>query len=227
MLARTVRSPQGAHMPQPDNVDVVVADGTTVAPAVEPTRQRLIDATIELFIEGGYEATKVQKIARRAGMTTGAIYANFTSKEELLAEAIGQASLLALQTELSPAIEGLSSVEILQFLASEALGAPATGNHGMIIQGLAAAVRNPELRDTVIAPIRRLSDSVKLLLADAQRRGDLDADLDLDAVAYFAMTMTFGAFALKALNWELPDRATLDEVAARLLAGFGSPPASR
>lgn len=188
----------------------------------DATRAKLIEATIELFHEGGYEATKVQQIARRAGLTTGAIYANFSSKEELLAEAIGQASLLALQSELSPAIEGLSSVEILELLAREALGVPPTTNHAMIIQGVAAASRNPELRATVVSPIERLTEAVRLLMADAQAQGDLDPEVDLNALAYLAMAVTFGGFALKALNWELPPRDHLAVIARRLIQGFGT-----
>jgi AcrR family transcriptional regulator len=209
-------------MSEPDEANALTVNGS-VLPATdhETTRDRLIRATIELFLEGGYEATRVQRIARRAGMTTGAIYANFASKEELLAEAIGQASLLALQSEISPAIEGLTSLEILRLLGNEALGVPATENHGVIIQGIAAATRNPELRSTVVGPIRALGEAVRALLIQAQADGDIDPDLELDAVTYFAMTMTFGAFALKALDWPIPDRDHLDDVMFRLLGGFG------
>ena len=54
----------------------------------DSTRQRLLDAATEVFLENGYEGTRVAEIARRAGLTTGAIYGNFESKAELLTAAL-------------------------------------------------------------------------------------------------------------------------------------------
>src|SRR3954471_5996047 len=61
--------------------------GTT---APSDTRQRLLDAATEVFIEKGYEGTRVAEIARRAGLTTGAIYGNFGSKADLLTAALAE-----------------------------------------------------------------------------------------------------------------------------------------
>ncbi len=54
----------------------------------DSTRQRLLDAASEVFLEKGYEGTRVAEIARRAGLTTGAIYGNFESKADLLTAAL-------------------------------------------------------------------------------------------------------------------------------------------
>ena len=53
------------------------------------TRERLIAAAIEVFAEQGYEGARLQDIARGAGLTTGAVYANYRGKAELLFDAIG------------------------------------------------------------------------------------------------------------------------------------------
>lgn len=47
------------------------------------TRAKLIEAARELTREKGYERTTMEEIARRAGMTTGAIYGNFRNRDEL------------------------------------------------------------------------------------------------------------------------------------------------
>ncbi len=60
--------------------------------ALETTRDRLLAAATDVFSERGYDGAGVQEIARRAGLTTGAIYANFSGKAELLLEAIGARS---------------------------------------------------------------------------------------------------------------------------------------
>ena len=50
------------------------------------TRQALLDAAGEVFVERGLHRTSVEAIAARAGYTRGAFYSNFASKEELFAE---------------------------------------------------------------------------------------------------------------------------------------------
>src|SRR5438445_9574435 len=54
----------------------------------DQTRDRLVAAAAEVFAEKGYDRAGVQEIARRAGLTTGAIYGRFTGKAELLHAAI-------------------------------------------------------------------------------------------------------------------------------------------
>jgi AcrR family transcriptional regulator len=54
----------------------------------QQTRTAIIDAAITLFADHGVEGTSMEAIARRAGLTQGAIYSNFTGKADLWA-AIG------------------------------------------------------------------------------------------------------------------------------------------
>jgi AcrR family transcriptional regulator len=48
------------------------------------TRELLIQAAAESILEKGYDRTTLEEVARRAGMTRGAIYGNFQSREDLL-----------------------------------------------------------------------------------------------------------------------------------------------
>lgn len=47
------------------------------------TRAKLIEAAAEVIREKGYGGTSLEEVARRAGMTRGAIYGNFRNSEEL------------------------------------------------------------------------------------------------------------------------------------------------
>ncbi len=49
----------------------------------ERTREALIAAATELVREKGFERTTLEDIAKRAGMTSGAIYGNFKNRDEL------------------------------------------------------------------------------------------------------------------------------------------------
>lgn len=47
------------------------------------TRQKVLDAARTLFAERGYDAATIRDIAKGAGMSTGAVFANFQDKAEL------------------------------------------------------------------------------------------------------------------------------------------------
>ncbi len=47
------------------------------------TRRRLLDAAEAVFASRGFHGASVEEIAREAGATTGALYSNFRSKEDL------------------------------------------------------------------------------------------------------------------------------------------------
>jgi len=50
------------------------------------TRQKIINAAADLIVEEGLDAARISKIAKRAGLTDGALYRHFDNKETLLAE---------------------------------------------------------------------------------------------------------------------------------------------
>ncbi|HEV7693308.1 MAG TPA: helix-turn-helix domain-containing protein [Hyphomonadaceae bacterium] len=55
----------------------------------ERTRAALIEAAGQVIGEKGFERASLEEVAARAGMTRGAIYGNFKSKEELLLAFVG------------------------------------------------------------------------------------------------------------------------------------------
>jgi AcrR family transcriptional regulator len=65
--------------------------------AGRPVPQRLLAAATRLFAERGYDRTSVQEIVEAAGVTKGALYHYFGSKDDLLHEIYGR--VLRLQQE--------------------------------------------------------------------------------------------------------------------------------
>ena len=60
--------------------------------AAENTQRELLDAALTTFGQKGYEATRLEDIARRAGVTRGAIYHHFSNKADLYKALVEQAS---------------------------------------------------------------------------------------------------------------------------------------
>ena len=72
-----------------------------------PTRERLLDAAMDLFAQRGYGATSVGAIEAAAGLAprSGALYQYFASKEALLAAAVERK--IKTLDDLGPALEML------------------------------------------------------------------------------------------------------------------------
>jgi AcrR family transcriptional regulator len=49
----------------------------------EETKQKIINAAVELFETNGYNATRIEDIAEKTGMTRGAVYWHFKNKDDL------------------------------------------------------------------------------------------------------------------------------------------------
>jgi AcrR family transcriptional regulator len=68
--------------------------------ALSPTRVRILDAAEHLFAEQGYDSASMPKIAAASGITAGAIYKHFESKEDLFFEVVRRAvQSVAITTE--------------------------------------------------------------------------------------------------------------------------------
>ena len=67
-------------------VEAKVKVPTRRAIAKQQTRAKVLAAARRLFSEQGYEGATIRDIAAAAGMSTGAVFANFTDKSDLFRE---------------------------------------------------------------------------------------------------------------------------------------------
>lgn len=63
----------------------------------EARPDEVLDAALALFVEKGFAATKVEDVATRAGLSKGAVYLYFASKDALL-EAIVRRAIAPIAT---------------------------------------------------------------------------------------------------------------------------------
>lgn len=52
------------------------------------TRERLVEVATDILLDSGYGATSLDRIAEAAGYSKGAVYSNFSGKEELVLEVL-------------------------------------------------------------------------------------------------------------------------------------------
>jgi AcrR family transcriptional regulator len=107
------------------------------------TRSRLIQVAAQLSEERGYDGVTMQEVARRAGMSNGAIYGNFKNRDDLLS-AIGPTYWPQVRPRVSP---GASVAEIMRAIAEALIDViPARARVGAgRLRGLAYGLGSPAL----------------------------------------------------------------------------------
>jgi AcrR family transcriptional regulator len=114
----------------------------------ERTRAALLEAARALVREKGHERTTLEKVAKRAGMTTGAIYGNFKNRADLFI-ALGDTYWAPIAPKIEPGAtfaEAMDAFAKATLAAADERAAVAVGR----LTGLAYALKNAELRSRVI-----------------------------------------------------------------------------
>jgi AcrR family transcriptional regulator len=106
------------------------------------TRRRVLDAAVAIALAEGFSRITVSAVARRAGLTTGAIYSNFASKEDLLLEVVG---LVTPALNLTDMLEEVDDLEGLTEMVAREIPVMAKNSAKQV--ALAAEFQALALRD--------------------------------------------------------------------------------
>ena len=170
----------------------------------EATKQKAIDAAVDLFNEKGYAATGMGDIVERAQLTKGALYYHFDSKEAVAAAIVAKgsadllATFLAVCQSSTPAIENLihSTFVLADHIAGDEVARAATRlTHTVGHLGDAVAHANRDWLAAMAAQLTR-----------AAEEGDLRDDVDPDVAAETIVATTIGSIFM---SDEMSDGADL------------------
>ncbi|SRR5579875_633365 len=155
------------------------------------TRERLLKAAAGVFAERGYDGTRVSDIAAAAGVSNGAMYAHFTSKAELLAEALRAHGRRLLAEAL--AADPDSSLSGLLLAIGRQLPRRRDQRGCLIVEALVAARRDRDLAAQMRAYVSERAGWIADLVRAAQAGGDLDASLSPGALAHLCLLLSMGS----------------------------------
>ncbi|MEU3751219.1 TetR/AcrR family transcriptional regulator [Streptomyces olivoreticuli] len=188
-----------------------VTAGTTDG-GVRPVPQRLLAAATRLFADQGYDRTSVQEIVEAAGVTKGALYHYFGSKDDLLHEVYGR--VLRLQQERLDAF-ACADAPVERRLRDAAADVVVTTIENLDDTKIFFRSMHhlgPEKHKQVRAERRRYHERFRTLVEEGQRVGVFSAATPADLVVDYH----FGSVHHLA-NWYRPDGAlTAAQVADHL-----------
>ena len=208
--------------PEKNNCYFLCRMGRIAGVTAEETRQRLVLAAARVVADQGYDGARVGEIAREAGLTTGAIYAHFRSKDELLRAATaghGGAELGDLLGGARPApltADG-DVVALLRVLARRLGQRPTSADSSFLVEAAVAAKRDPEVARRLRREVAHRESGLAVALRAAGDGGVVDPALPPTAVSRLALTFALGSLLVRALGLDPVDQEEWAVVADRLV----------
>ena len=146
------------------------------------TRERLLDAASSIALSRGFGAITIEAVAEEAGLTSGAIYSNFASKEELLLDVAKRLTEGMQDTSLAGATD---LPDLLRRGVDEVIARAESANElALALEFYALTLRNPKLRRAVRSAVgsrRNTEQATPWLQTWADERG---LALDAPALTY-------------------------------------------
>jgi len=146
-------------------------------------RQKLFDSAAELFIKKGFENVSIDEICQKVGVTKGAFYGHFKSKDQIVLEAMAQhdtkyrSELLAEVSDMKPGIDKLWMYLRLVMRYESSF------TKKMV--GLSYAIRVSNTREAphLIPNKRELYYVLEELIREGQQAGEIKSDLTAAQIA--------------------------------------------
>ncbi|MFJ9557509.1 TetR/AcrR family transcriptional regulator [Nocardiopsis sp. NPDC101807] len=147
--------------------------------------ERLLGAATRLFAERGYEGTSVQEVVLAAGVTKGAMYHYFGSKDDLLYEVY--ARVLRMQTEHLVRIAGREApvAERVHAAAADVIVTSVANLDDTVIFFRSMHQLSEEKQRAVRAERRRYHEVFRDMVAQGQREGVFRDDVSADLVVNY------------------------------------------
>ena len=200
---------------------------------LEARRTQILDAAVACFSRNGFHQTTMQHICGEAGLSPGAVYRYFDSKEAMIGETCERG-----QAEIALAFEGATSQggtpKVIAGLADIFFGelnspemAPAIR---LRVQLWGEALRNPEILAGLHGHREVVHKHLQAVVERGQSLGDVNPEVDPDYVARVLLATYDGLVLQKSLEPDMDIRSYVGAfkgVVAGVLSGPGAAETAR
>ncbi|MTV24618.1 TetR family transcriptional regulator [Nitriliruptoraceae bacterium ZYF776] len=187
------------------------------------TREALLDAAARVFAERGYADASVPDIAGEAGVSTGAIYSNFSGKQELFLAMMGR----IVEAGADARAKSVANLDDRDELLAEMVATwTRTVDAGPEVVLLMAefwlyALRHPPLGEVVAGFLAQVRANLVGTLLDA---GAVDDRLAAERIAAAVQALAYGYAMQRLVDPDAVPEEQLTQAVGWLLAGAGATP---
>jgi AcrR family transcriptional regulator len=170
----------------------------------ELTREKILKKSGFLFNTQGYKSTSISDITNATGLTKGAIYRHFKSKEELEKETLFHLSALMFES-LRDRIKAQDTASgklraVFYYFESYITNPPVKGGCPLLNVAIEADDASPILRRGAIKILDMLRDSLVTILDKGIKYKQLRADIDKTHYATLIIASLEGAIMMSKLR---------------------------
>ena len=184
-------------------------------------REHILDAAERCFARSGFHATTMQHICREAGVSPGAFYVYFDSKEALIA-GISERSRAELTERLMELASAPDFLEALRVLGERYFIDEPAHKRLMCVEIGVEATRNRRVGEIFRETDTFVSDSFVSLFQRLKHEGRIDPELDVPTLAKVFLIVGDGMFWRRAVDPEFDPKSVMPAIAA-VLAGLMRP----
>jgi AcrR family transcriptional regulator len=155
----------------------------------QEVKRRIVRGALQVFAEKGFHRATIQDVVRETGLSVGAIYTYFKTKEELFYQScdlsseegfVAYAELLAGDR---PVVEKVA-IAIRLFLDEIDRLGEAPGFGRLLVQAWAEAADEPPVRAMLTRRREQLASLGRLIVGEGIARGEFPAWVDVEGLAY-------------------------------------------
>lgn len=182
------------------------------------TRERLLEAALDVFNRLGYHGASLEAVAEAAGFTKGAVYSNFASKAELFVALAERRSASAVGLSR----ERLERMSIADFVDTLGAALRSQVEHEeswdvLTIEVWLAAMRDPALREIVARDYREMRAALGPVIAERLAEAGLSVPFDGAELATLASALGSGLILQFYLDPSAVDPSLLPRALRRIV----------
>lgn len=170
----------------------------------EATREKILKKSGVLFNTKGYKATSISEITDATGLTKGAIYRHFKSKEDLERETLYHLSMMMFAETRKRIKEQLTAGDklraVFRYFESYISNPVVKGGCPLLNAAIEADDAHPVLRKASLKILDTLRDSIITILENGIRYKQLIPDLNKDYYATVIIASLEGAIMMSKLR---------------------------
>lgn len=175
-------------------------------------RTAILDAAEHCFANAGFHATSIQDICRTAGVSAGALYVYFESKEALI-EGICERNRQEFAERFARLDEAVDFMTSLSQLAETYLHEPRE-KRAICIEMGAEATRNPSIARMFLSVDKHVEDSFRTLFERLIAESRIAPEVGLDDLMRIMMILADGLFWRQAMDPDFETEANTNATLA-------------
>ena len=194
---------------------------------VDETTRRLLELAAEEFIERGYDLARVNDIARRAGLTAGAMYGRWPRKTDVMVAALDHIfeQILPERMLKGTGADTMKPPDMMEHLGDSLLSMDK--RRDVLVQVFGSARNNEAIRERLQDFLDEEARQLGYVIEEGKEAGFCDPAYSTAAVAFLSQALGIGAHLLLAGGLDdsyIPSDSDWNTLLQSVINAVSSPP---